>query len=55
MTFIKKAKDLAGVLLIAAVMLAILAVPFFWLYATVTECGWKGVFVQCRIEARPSK
>jgi uncharacterized membrane protein len=40
---------------IALVLIGALAAPFLWVYATVSECGWKGLFVQCRIEARPSK
>jgi hypothetical protein len=35
------------------VLVAFLGIPIFWVYATVSECGWKGLFVQCRIEARP--
>jgi hypothetical protein len=25
----------------------------FGLYATIDACGWRGLFVQCRIEAKP--
>jgi hypothetical protein len=40
-----------------AVLLATLAAPFvivgFGIYATIDTCGWRGLFVQCRIEVKP--
>ena len=38
----------AEVLLILFV-LAMIAYPIFWVVATVQACGWKGIFVECRI------
>jgi len=26
------------------------ALPSFWVYAQVSTCGWKGLFVECRIQ-----
>lgn len=39
---------LAELFLFMAVM-ALISVPFFWVLATVSACGWKGLFVECRI------
>jgi len=36
---------------VAAVMFFLLVVvPSFWAYAQVSTCGWKGLFVECRIQ-----
>ena len=43
-----------GLLACVAVLVAVLVVvPVMAVYATVDACGWRGLFVQCRIEARP--
>jgi predicted small lipoprotein YifL len=34
---------------IGVAMLFALSIPFIWMGATVTACGWKGLFVECRI------
>ena len=36
-----------------AVFFAAVSFPFFWAYATVSSCGWKGLFVECRIQDCP--
>jgi hypothetical protein len=51
----KKLAENALVLLFCLGIVGIFSIPIWWAYATVTECGWKGLFVQCRIEARPNK
>lgn len=50
----KKIKDAIYSLLLIGFFLAVISIPFLGLYATVSECGWKGLFVQCRIEV-PAK
>lgn len=30
-------------------LIGVLASPFLWAIATVHACGWKGLFVECRI------
>lgn len=36
-------------LFMVIVVLAFLAWPVVHIYATVSTCGWKGLFVECRI------
>lgn len=48
-----KIMDALGALLLVAFVMGFLSIPVWWVYATVSECGWKGLFVECRIEARP--
>ena len=48
MTMTKKPFDWGGLLAIAiliAALSAFIGIPGLWLYA----CGWKGLFVECRI------
>jgi hypothetical protein len=30
-------------------VLSVFAYPFVWAYSTISACGWKGLFVECRI------
>jgi ABC-type glycerol-3-phosphate transport system permease component len=44
-------------LFLIAVLLAGFITPFaiigVGMYATIDACGWRGLFVQCRIEVKP--
>jgi hypothetical protein len=44
-------------LFLIAVLLACFITPFaivgVGMYATIDACGWRGLFVQCRIEVKP--
>ena len=31
------------------VILSAVVVPMLWVYSTISTCGWKGLFVECRI------
>lgn len=50
--------DLKAYVAIAVTVIAVFFVsslPFLWVYATASACGWRGFFVECRItpECRP--
>ncbi len=36
-------------LLLALFVMATFLIPVLWTIATVQACGWKGLFVECRI------
>lgn len=46
-------RDAAVALILFAFVAGFFSIPLWWAYATVQSCGWMGLFVQCRIEARP--
>jgi hypothetical protein len=41
----KRASDWIPVIIVAI----LIAMPSVWAYARISTCGWKGLFVECRI------
>ena len=45
--------DIALLVMLVVFISAFAVVPVMWFYSTVDTCGWKGLFVQCRITDCP--
>jgi len=46
----KKIEKLIILSIYVAVFNACVVLPSLWVYAQMSTCGWKGLFVECRIQ-----
>jgi hypothetical protein len=46
----KKIARLIALSIYVALFALFVVVPSVWVYAQVSTCGWKGLFVECRIQ-----
>jgi len=42
-------KDIVVWVIVVLVAIILVSIPVLWVTATISACGWKGLFVECRI------